>query len=165
MQLYNLSLIPNENFSKKLVRYSQSISEVIPYRLGENSLPHLTILQFFHEDIAQIKGLVARYEQNISTKGFSFARFKDLDSWGVEVLKDQSLIDLQGNYLEKLEVDPVNGTGACFQPHFTLCGWQSQSKLLREFTIDEELIYQVDIQCRLHLGKSTENFQYERIIV
>ena len=165
-QVYNLSLIPDDSFSKHLVRYAQNIDKDIPYKLGNKSLAHLTLLQFKanEDEVESILKLIRPIELSISTLGFQMLRFNGIDSWGVEVIKSQELSDLQSQYAEKIDKAYLNGIGDKFSPHFTLLGWNSSDKLLDSFEVDEQIIYQSYIKCKLSLGVSDAQCQFVRKI-
>lgn len=164
--IYNIALLPiDNNFNQKLVHYSQEIDINAPYKLGRDSLPHITLLQF-QMDAADLEILKANFHRledfNISTLGFSFARFKHLDSWAIDIKKTTDLVALQRKLKEQFDITSINGFGDEFSPHFTLAAWESQNNLPIKFNIDENIVYQDNIKCRLSLGISGPKFQFAK---
>lgn len=167
--IYNIALLPiDDSFNQKLIHYSQVIDINAPYKLGKDSLPHITLLQFQMDDsdLEILKSNFQRLEVfNISTLGFSFARFKHLDSWAVDILKSSELVSLQKKLKEQCNILPINGFADSFSPHFTMAAWESQNNLPIKFDIEENIIYQDNIKCRLSLGISGPNFQFAKEIL
>ena len=167
--IYNIALLPiDDSLNQRLINYSQEIDINAPYKLGQNSLPHITLLQFKMDD-SKLEILKSNFQKlekfNISTLGFSFARFKHLDSWAIDILKNFELSSLQKNIKEQFNILPINGFADTFSPHFTMAAWESQNNLPIKFNIDENIIYQDNIKCKLSLGISGPHFQFAKEIL
>lgn len=165
--LFNVGLLLEESFQRKLIEYSQTLLRIQPalYSLGEGSLPHVTLLQFHGkvEDSERIWEKLQPFQQidlKLDFLGLYLERFNHWNVFWVRVRRSRELEHLQAQVLKLLQRDSViNGVGDRFDPHATLLAWP-ESPWIPAFPIATDVIHQPQIRARLTLGKSGPNYQY-----
>jgi 2'-5' RNA ligase len=167
--IFNLGLLPEASFSKKLVDCSQAlkVTKNSVYSLNEKSLPHITILMFEgsedkgKEIWAKVKHL-AEKPFTLSFRGLAIDRWRDWDCVWLRVVRSRELEKLQADALSALslfELSFVNGVGDLFDPHATLSAWPLQSEC-PAIPLDTVPFGASNVQARLTLGKSGPTYQY-----
>lgn len=167
--VFNFGFLIEEDISQKIVHLSEELcrGQNPVYMLGRNSLPHVTVLQF-EDELSKAPELWARLQpisagpHLIDFRGLVLDRWRNWDVVWLKVIRHEWLVALQAKAVPLLpEYSFVNATGARFEPHITLGGWDSKSTM-DGIAIPADLINRASVGVRLGLGVSGPNFQYER---
>ncbi|PJD93003.1 MAG: hypothetical protein CK426_05625 [Legionella sp.] len=166
MKKYNIAIIP-VNQSKAFTAFSQKFTWLDPvYHLGEKSLPHITICQFYRDE-NEIENTwkdicikISDYSLDLKFTGFSFITFDNNIFW-ISLMPDDvsELHKLQSEIAVVLDVSNKRP----YDPHLTLIGtldstYESKSALLtKEYSpISDKFV--------LALGECDELGQFIRVI-
>lgn len=164
MKRFNIAYVPKDN-SKKFIKLSENFhTESHDYKLGENSLPHITICQFIvdENDISQIWSKVCskidKYSITLIFSYFSNISFDEKLFW-VSIIPDfnQQLIDTF-NIVSKI-VKPIRNDA--FDPHLTLFNY-FPDKLNINTSLEEDI--NIEEEFELILGESDDAGQLKNII-
>jgi 2'-5' RNA ligase len=169
--LFNVGLLLEESFQKKLIDYSQQLLKVQPafYSLGKESIPHVTLLQFHGDEEAASEiwekiQFLSHSEIKLDFLGLHLDRWNRWNCFWVRVRKTRELEQLQAKAIQALQRNSfVNGVGERFDPHSTLLAWP-EAPFFPPFPIGTEVMNQTQVQARLTLGKSGPNYQYAQCL-
>ena len=167
--IFNLALLPEDEFSERLEGYSQNLKGIrkANYFLGVDSLPHVTLLQFeeFESKAKDLWDLVMHLDaQEIDYRGLSIERWGNLDCVWLRIARKRNLERLQEEAiasLKKSNLTYLNGVEEEFEPHSTLAAWSSLGSV-PALPIDPGLLGARNIKTRLALGKSGPTYQFAR---
>jgi 2'-5' RNA ligase len=167
--IYNIALIPDHKFGKKLIKESQILADQLPskYILGKNSIPHCTLIQFSSKkdpkDIwnslstiktRKIKTKLLRYYNNTSTSGKRW--------FGIEVKLSDDLKKLQAAYLRQIKPKKIhNKIKDTYFPHFTLGMVLNKNT---KFSFKNKNLIKIRPECEIHLCKSGSYYTAMKIL-
>ena len=168
--IFNFGLLFDDSFSRSLVSASQLFSKhkVLEYSLGENSLPHVTILQFpaplsEGENIWRKLSAPAMPNIEIHFHGLAFDRWRNWDGIWLRIKHCPKLREAQKQAAQILgNLEYVNSLGDAYEPHATLAAWPSENTL-PSFPIPDAVLDR-KAQTYYSLGISGPQFQYERCL-
>ena len=168
MTKYNLALIPEKGFGKKIQKISLELKKIKSiYVVGENSIPHCSVLQFYSgkkpENIW--KDVPKNIEITLITKKYyvdsDFSK-KNKTWFGIEIKKTKELKNLQKDLLKKMPyLKPYNKLGEDYFPHFTT--GMILGKMLN-YQIKDKSVLEKEVKCKLHLCKSGRHSVAEKIL-
>ncbi len=128
-QRYNFALITNDY--QKYIDFAQNHFSTVAhnYLLGTNSLPHITVCQFYTSPdivpklIAEIPGVDK--EIPIDFRGICFTKKSDPNLWGASLLVDRSkdlllVLDTIACILQQYDIEPINKIDEMYFPHLSL---------------------------------------------
>jgi 2'-5' RNA ligase len=169
--VFNFGLLFEEGFSNEMVAVSEAFSACanLDYKLGEKSLPHVTILQFpgtlsMAEEFWQQLLKIELPPLALYFHGLGIDRFRAWDVAWVRVKHCATLRDVQMNARNVLgDLDYVNGVGSLFEPHLTLASWKLGDSI-PSFPLSQAVFNRTGVRGRYSLGVSGPAFQYERCL-
>lgn len=168
--VFNFGLLLEKQFANELVEVSRSLETEKPlvYRLGEKSLPHVTILQFPGKlaDAGMYWGILSTLDLpqvQLHFYGLAIDRFRNLDGLWLRVKPNREIRFAQKAALEVLgNLDYINNLGDMYEPHATLAAWPSQ-ETLPGFPIPQSVLDR-RVATTYTLGVSGPNFQYQEML-
>ena len=166
---YNIALLPNNN-SELIVRYAKIFSKIADqYILGEKSLPHLTLCQFYadpkeaFEIWNKVNDLISHSSISLKFKEISCLTFDEKVFW-VSLLPEhnEELLKLHHIVVSCVK-NPHGRIGQNYDPHITLMNTiqrdhQNYLKRLSNYFIPFEDSFKIAI------GRSDEPGQFIEII-
>lgn len=163
---YNIALLPSTQ-SQAVIQYAQFLAPLADhYRLGENSLPHLTLCQFYMEDkrlpwlweIVQSKLDLTAIE--LTFLSVSCKTFDNCTYWAALLPdKEDILLDMHNKVAELIK-DPINKP---YEPHMTLIN--TKDKRYESRVIDLEKRYQaIKDKFILSIGHCDEVGQFTKVL-
>lgn len=170
--ILNFGLLLEEDFAQELIRISRSFADfkALEYELGENSLPHVTILQFkgtmeeaptYWERLSR---LPLPAEIRLHFHGIAVDRFREWDALWARIKPHSGLREAQRLALTELGPrDYINGLGDLFEPHATLAAWPSEAQL-PALPLPKDMIDRANVRGTYSLGISGPRFQYARCL-
>ena len=167
--IFNLSLLPEPDFSRALIAFSEALSGVRAgdYVLGRHSLPHVTVLQFAGQE-HEAMSLWDRLKEMRNRIFYIDYLGLALDPWdqsyclSLRVRKTRELENLQNEALRLFDRRAYfNGLGADYDPHSTLLAWDAGSSI-PSFPVDRQLLGRRGVKAHLSLGLSGPRFQFAR---
>lgn len=168
--IFNLSLIPEPEFSARLMDYSQKLQSILngEYFLGPESLPHVTLLQFEAaenkaKDLWRLVEHLSEKVSHLDYRGLSIEKWGDLDCLWLRVARKSELMRLQDKAIKLLppQMKFLNGIGEEYEPHSTLAAWKALS-YLPTIPLDPALFGASRVGVQLTLGKSGPTYQFAR---
>lgn len=169
--IFNFGLLFDKSFSNELVEVSRSfgVQKKLDYLLGEDSLPHVTILQF-PGILTDAEVLWRRLEKismppvQLHFHGLAFDRFRSWDGIWLRIKFCQELRNVQTEATSALgNLEYVNGLGELYEPHSTLAAWPKEDRL-PNFQIPNDVLDRKGVPCHYTLGISGPNFQYQKCL-
>ena len=163
---YNIALLPQSK-SNKFIQLAQQFSDSADqYLLGENSLPHITLYQFYtyENEISDIWQHISQqlHEPTLSIDliQFSYSTYKNNLYWILLLPnKTEILHKMHATVANTLQL-PIKES---FEPHLTLINTKNSS-LMPEIIKLEESYRPITDTFTLSLGKSDEMGQYTKVI-
>lgn len=174
---YNICLVPKDDFYSDLIQYSQDVAaeENPRFRLGPQSLPHMTILQFSTDaSLISVIDCFKRLNHSgslfVQLVGLVLLPSPDGDLWcELGVLKSADLSSLQQKTLEGMSPvlnKTINGIGDHFRPHFTVA-----LKKLADYPdkwtappLPVQLLRAAQVECTLSIGISGDHYQVTKVV-
>ncbi|MDR1026550.1 MAG: hypothetical protein LBL47_04030 [Lactobacillus sp.] len=175
MNVFNVCLLPDENYAKSISDYSQGIAKNndAVYVLGDKSFAHMTVLQFeTNKSEQEIADLFERYDGrrvfNININKMVVNPAKDgIVSCDIGVDVSDALINLQKEIIKhfKRTIKMIlNKIDEDYYPHFTVTMIKTpKDKIIKMPEVPKELVKQNNIACRLSLGLSGSNYQVVKV--
>lgn len=164
---YSLVLVPDKIFSKKLIKLSLDLKKIKSvYVVGENSIPHCTVLQFYSrkkpENICKDMPKNINLYLNVKRHYTNFSSKKK--TWfGLEVKKTKELMQLQKDLLLRMPyIKPYNKIDREYFPHFTT---GMVPRAIPKYVLRDKNILKNKIICRLHLCKSGRHWKAEKLLL
>lgn len=168
--IFNFGLLFEEDHNLTFIKYSQLVNNKInnksDFCLSDNSLPHLTILQFeadtsilneFWNAINQFDLKLVKLE----LAGLTFLPSKDGHIWlEISVLKSNELIRLQEAACSLVGNSKIHsGTGNSYRPHITIARALDRQEM-PPLMIDNNVVRRKGVIGSVSVGISGPNYQY-----
>ena len=170
MTILNLALTFPQLHAEAFLNFSQYLNSTMTsdFVLSEDSIPHLTILQFdAHPQELPWSALakLLKCPLPLSLAGLLFLPSKEGHLWiEISVLKSAALSELQREATSIVGDRRIHsGVGDHFRPHITVAR-ATNTRTIPAMKIDDEVVRRKDVVGNLTLGISGSNFQFERKI-
>lgn len=154
MKKYNIAFIPKK-ISKDVINLVQTEDVVSKeYLIGENSIPHVTVCQFYLDE-DKLNDVVGSIEANVISsielrfKKYSHITFNDRDYW-ISLLPDynEELMEVYQtiiNYVKPIRED-------VYDPHLTLFNYNPEESSIAKKKCIELLETGIDIKDEFYLA-------------
>jgi 2'-5' RNA ligase len=171
-RIYNFGLLFEHDHNDAFINYSEDLNRALPsdFRLGDKSLPHLTVLQFEAErdtlrSLWDNIRLIGDSPLPLSLAGLTFLPSKEGPLWvEIAVLKSTRLQELQDIVVSRVGGAKIHsGTNDSFRPHITLAR-ALNTRLIERIRIDENVVRRKNVVGQISLGLSGENYQYNEVL-
>lgn len=171
-RIVNYALLLETAHSAAFVGYSHLITATneSDFRLGEESLAHLTIVQFevSDQDVASVGGRLcelAREPIALELMGLTFLPTKDGHMWvEVQVLKSDRLAVLQREALTIIGNATIHsGVADAYRPHITVARLLNRQQL-PSIAVEYEVARRKGVRGRAALGVCGPQFQFVKTI-
>jgi len=159
---------------KKIIDYSRLVNSKIlsTYKLNDNSLPHITILQFIMEESKEYEIVHKLFKLSfkkifVNFYGASFLPSKDRKTVWIEISveRNNELIKLQNKVLQVLKPKKIlNSLGNKFRPHITIS--RCDIKQIPVNILDNKILIKQRLTCNPCLGCGTpiNDYTFNKII-
>lgn len=170
-EVFNIAFLPQGEAAEKITQASQKLKDELGshYYLSEESLPHISIIQFSAEAsyAETLLNKITKYsfpQIKVNFTGLALNRWRGLDGMWLRVNHHPEIRKIQEDLLVLLDpIELVNGRENSFEPHSTLAAWPSQEKT-PPFTLPEEIMDLKAIPGRFALGTSGPLYQFKKIV-
>ena len=172
MSLLNFALLFSEEHNRIFTEFSQMITARVrsDFELNEESLPHLTVVQFELPDsaVADCTQKLLSLESepvDLELMGLTFLPSKDGNMWiEISVLKSERLSRLQREALALLGDARINsGTDDNYRPHITVAHALEQRRGL-DIELDVNVVRRKKVTGRPAVGSCGPQFQFVSVL-
>ena len=164
MKKYNIALVFNQEVETQIIGYAKKLYNHIPSKLslGQNSLPHMTLIQFTAEESvkktvwADFRGL-ALETPILTLSGVTILPSSGGGAWiEISVLKSDELLKLQQSIISCLPsiITPDNDTGDKYRPHITIAHL-SESRETIAVPVEYKPLRLNNLESKLAIGVGT----------
>ena len=171
-RILNIGLVPVEEEDRKSLielsnRFSQSQKSL--YNLGENSIPHVTLLQLRCKEWFDINSIDFDFDYYafVRTMGFAVDQHEGVNYLWLRVFKSYVLEKVQERiydlFADNDDFTVINKVGRYYDPHFTMSAWDAHEPV-PSFVPDKELMGK-SIKTRLAIGESGDYYQFKKVLI